>query len=590
MRERLQHLIAERLTGYAEGLGIALPAEQLELSEPPDPAMGDFAMNLPMKLARVARRAPIAIAGEIADLLRDVDVFAKVEVAPPGYINLTLADYAVSGALQAIVADANLKLMKEGVPQTVVLDYSGVNIAKQMHVGHLRSTIIGDVIGRVLEARGERVIRQNHLGDWGLPIAMVLWKAGLVLRDIEARGDDPLQVLTVADLEQIYRDATAAVKVDPNASEEVHRILVELQSGDPRLLADWQTITRLSMQEVYRVYTDLGVQLTMEDERGESFYRDQLAGTVASLTACGALTESQGAMCVFLEQFKGKDGQPLPVIVQKSDGGYNYETFDLAAIRFRIEGLSADRVIYVTDARQALHFAQVFAVADLCGWTVRGSERVALEHVTFGSVLGEDGKPLKTRSGENVKLVDLLDEAVARAYAVVNEKNPDLPEDQKRAVARAVGIGAVKYSDLRQDRNNDYVFDWDRMLALVGNTAPYLQYAHARICSIFRKGGVEEDTITTAPEVSHPAERALALKLLAFAEVVEDVEAELRPHALCTYLYELATAFSSFYDQCPVLTAETEASKQARLALCRAAQRTLARGLDLLGIEAPREM
>ncbi len=590
MRERLQELIADRLTGYAASLGITLPADQIELPAPPDPALGDFAMNLPLKLARVARKAPLAIAGEIADLLRDREVFAKVEVAPPGYINLALAEGAISAALNAIVADTQLQLRTDGAPRTVVLDYSGVNIAKQMHVGHLRSTIIGDVIGRVLEARGERVIRQNHLGDWGLPIAMVLWKAGPALRDLDARGEDPLQALTVADLEQMYRDATAAVKADPHASDAVHRILVALQGGDPRLLADWQTITRLSMQEVYRVYAELGVLLTADDERGESFYRDQLAGTVAALAACGALTESQGAMCVFLEQFTGKDGTPLPVIVRKSDGGYNYETFDLAAIRFRIEGLGADRVIYVTDARQALHFAQVFAVAERCGWTARGDARVALEHVTFGSVLGADGTPLKTRGGENVKLADLLAEAVARAYAVVHEKNPDLPDAEKRAVARAVGIGAVKYSDLRQDRHNDYVFDWDRMLALVGNTAPYLQYAHARICSIFRKGGVEEEAITAAPAVSHPAERALALKLLAFAEVVEAVEAELRPHILCTYLYELATAFSGFYDQCPVLTAETEASKQARLALCRAARRTLARGLELLGIEAPREM
>lgn len=590
MRDQIQQLIAEKLTGFAEPLGISLPADQIELPAPPDPAMGDFAMNLPMKLARVARKAPIAIANDIATLLRDVDAFVTVEVAPPGYVNLTLAESAIAGALQQMIDDNDLCLRKNGATQTVVLDYSGVNIAKQMHVGHLRSTIIGDVIGRVLDARGETVIRQNHLGDWGLPIAMVLWKASPLLREIEARGDDPQQVLTIVDLEAIYREATAANMSDAAASEAVHRILVELQSGDQQLLADWQTITRISMQEVYRVYCILGVQLSPDDERGESFYREQLADTVTALASCGVLVESQGAKCVFLDQFQGKDGKPLPVIVQKSDGGYNYETFDLAAIRYRIEKLGADRIIYVTGAPQALHFAQVFAVADACGWTKHDYSSVVMEHVAFGSVLGEDKTPLKTRSGENVKLIDLIDEAISRAYAVVNEKNPELPDEQKQAVARAVGIGAVKYSDLRQDRNNDYVFDWDRMLALVGNTAPYLQYAHARICSIFRKGGVDEDAITAMPEVAHAAEKALALKLLAFPEIVATVETDLRPHTLCTYLYELATAFSAFYDQCSVLNAETAAIKQARLALCRVTQRTLARGLDLLGIEAPRVM
>jgi arginyl-tRNA synthetase len=294
--------------------------------------------------------------------------------------------------LAEVNSDADLNLRKSGTPDTVVVDYSGVNIAKQMHVGHLRSTIIGDTIARVLEARGEQVIRQNHLGDWGLPIAMVLWKAQPVLRRIEAEGGELAAELTLPKLEEIYRTATAACKEDAAASAQVHDILVQLQNGDPQLLADWATVTRLSMGEVYRVYDQMGVSLRQEHERGESFYRDRLADTVQAISDCGVLQESQGAQCVFLEQFKGKDGNPLPVIIQKSDGGFNYETFDLAAIRYRIETLGASRVIYVTDARQALHFAQVFAVADAVGWTKQDDAKVALDHVTFGSVLGEDNK------------------------------------------------------------------------------------------------------------------------------------------------------------------------------------------------------
>lgn len=591
MREKIIPLLEGWLAPLQEEFGVMVTREMIELPHPPDPSLGDYALNLPLRLARLAKKPPMALAGRIAELLgAQTEWFSNVATAPPGYVNLTVADAALARVLDASEHDVDLGLRKQGAPETVVVDYSGVNIAKQMHVGHLRSNIIGDAITRVLEARGERVIRQSHLGDWGLPIAMVLWKATPALRRVEAEGKDPQQEISLEQLEDFYREATAASKADPQAAEEIHQLLVRLQNGDPQLLADWQAITRISMRAVYQIYDELGVSLGPEHERGESFYRDMLADTVAALDKCGVLVESRGAKCVFLPQFKGKDGQPLPVIVQKSDGGYNYDTFDLAAIRFRIEELGADRIIYVTDARQALHFAQVFAVAHACGWTHRESGEVGLEHVTFGTVLGENGKPLKTRSGENIKLAELLQEAVDRAYAVVNEKNPGLPEEKKRQVAHAVGIGAVKYADLSIDRNRDYVFSWDRMLALNGNTAPYLQYAHARICSIFRKGGIDEEAISGPFTVTHPAERALALKLLEFPEVVAEVEKELRPHTLCTYLYELATAFSTFYDNCPVLTAETPDIRASRLFLCRVTRETLARGLDLLGIQAPREM
>ena len=580
MKDQVHAVVLAHLAEFAAAHGVEITPEMVDLPQPPDASMGDYALNLPLRLAKPLRRSPLQIAGEIAELLRsDTAWFAQVTVAPPGYVNLFLADTAVATMTDALHRDADLLLRKGGTPETVVVDYSGVNIAKQMHVGHLRSTIIGDVIARVLEARGERVIRQNHLGDWGVPIAMVLWKAGPILRD------DP-ESLTLAKLEDLYREATAACKADPAIYDTCQQMLIQLQNGDAQLLAEWRAITRISMNEVYRVYRELGVSLAEEHERGESFYRDLLADTVRDIDARGKLTESQGAQCVFLEQFKGKDGQPLPVIVRKTDGGFNYETFDLAAIRYRTETLQANRVIYVTDARQALHFAQVFAVADACGWT----EHAKLEHVAFGSVLGEDNKPLKTRSGESVKLADLLAEATERALAVVQEKNAELPASQQREVAAAVGIGAIKYADLSHDRNNDYVFAWERMLALTGNTAPYLQYAHARICSIFRRGNVEEEAQEGPLQITHPAERALALKLLALPEVVAAVEIDLRPHALCTYLYDLASAFSGFYDQCPVLTAETDEIRATRLFLCRLTQRVIARGLDLLGIAAPREM
>lgn len=590
IKKQITDAISARLSKMLAEWGVQSDTDIIQLELPPNPAMGDYALSMALRLARVAKMSPIKIAEGIADLLvTETKWFRSITVLPPGYVNLTLASDAIESAL-ADASAGDLCLHREGEPQTVVVDYSGVNIAKQLHVGHLRSTIIGDAIARVLEARGEKVIRQNHLGDWGLPIAMVLWKAQPILRETERQGQDVHDAITLSGLEEIYRDAATACKEDPAAREECQQILVALQSGDQQLLADWHTITRISMDEVYRLYELLGVSLTEESERGESFYRDMLQDTVASLESCGVVVQDEGALCVFMDEFKTRDGSPLPVIVRKSDGGFNYETFDLAAIRFRIKQLRADRVIYVTDSRQSLHFEQVFAVADKCDWTVRNDERISLEHVAFGSVLGEDNKPLKTRSGENVKLADVIREAIDRAYAVVMEKNPALTENRKQEVAHMIGIGAIKYADLSHERIKDYVFSLDRMLALEGNTGPYLQYAHARICSIFRKGKIDEDTISGPPLIQHTAERALALKLLEFSEAVASVEADLRPHILCTYLYDLANTFTAFYDQCSVLNAQTTEQKESRLFLCRMVQRTLVTGLGLLGIQAPREM
>ncbi len=563
--------------------------QNFDVQIPPDTSKGDFALNAAMKLAKPAKCPPRKLAEEICDLLGKDDFwFSKIEIAGPGFINLFVKKDAIESVFNDFKKSEDFELLSEKPKEKVIVDYSSVNIAKQMHVGHLRSTIIGDVLSRTIEARGDMVIRQNHLGDWGLPMAMVLWKAAPIIDKAENEGKTAEQVLDLPSLESLYKEATAECKSNPQAADECHKFLVDLQQGDANLIDKWKQITKISMKEVYRIYGLLDVKLKEENECGESFYREMLAETVDLIEKSGNLTESEGAKCVFMEEFKAKDGNPLPVIVVKSDGGFNYGTFDLAALRHRTHKLEADRIIYVTDARQALHFKQVFAVARKCD--LLKSPDVSLEHVTFGTILGDDNKPLKTRSGENVKLSELLDEAIAKAYQVVQEKNPGLSEEKKKSVAQIVGIGAVKYADLSQNRNNDYVFSFDRMLALNGNTAPYLQYAHARICSIFRKGGLDPEQINHEVLISQEEEKNLIQKLMEFPLVVEAVSTDLRPHALCNFLFELATSFSSFYDKCPVLICEDEKLRNSRLSLCNVTRKALARALSLLGIAAPQEM
>lgn len=588
MKKLLITLIHQKLAGLFSRYGIE-DYSFIDVQMPPDRANGDFSLNAAMKLAKAAKCAPQKLAAEMVSCLQEEkDWFSRVEVAGPGFINLYLADKVVENSFNQLTAKPEIIEQAVGGGEKTVIDYSSVNIAKQMHVGHLRSTIIGDVLSRVIEELGNQVVRQNHLGDWGLPMAMVIWKAGPEIAAIEQRNGDLTAELTLARLEELYKSASAECKENPATAAVCHDYLVRLQQGDEEMLSLWHKIIRISMAEVYRIYRLLDVKLLEENECGESFYRDMLADTVSAIGKSGKMVESQGAQCVFLDEFKGKDGSPLPVIVQKSDGGFNYGTFDLAALRYRTAKLGAQRIIYVTDARQALHFKQIFAVARAVG--ILATPEVKLEHVPFGSILGEDNKPLKTRSGENVKLADLLSEAVEGAYQVVNEKNPGLSEEQKRNVARMIGIGAVKYADLSQNRNNDYVFSFDRMLALNGNTAPYLQYAHARICSIFRRSGLDIDVFSASAVISQAEERDLMMKLMEFNQAVSAVAVELRPHILCNYLYELAVCFSAFYDKCPVLSCEDEKIKNSRLMISSFTRRTLAKGLELLGISAPREM
>jgi arginyl-tRNA synthetase len=535
------------------------------------PEFGDYQANGVMGAARKAGRNPRELAQAVIDAVALTDVAGELAIAGPGFINITLDDRFLAASL----TEGEL-VARTADPATVVVDYSCPNLAKEMHVGHLRSTIIGDAVVRVLEALGHHVIRQNHVGDWGTQFGMLL-----TFLDETGADSDLLE-----DLEEFYRQAKARFDSDPNFAERSRQAVVGLQRGDPEIRRRWQRFIDISLSHCEEVYERLDVTLRPEHVMAESAYNGDLADVVASLDEQGLLEESEGARCVFLPEFKGKDGEVLPLIVQKSDGGYLYASTDLAAVRYRARKLEADRVIYLTDARQALHFRQVFAVAARAGFTRPG---MSLEHHAFGAMLGTDGKPFRTRAGAVVKLIDLLDEAESRALAVVREKNPDLPEAEQRAIARVVGIGAVKYADLSKNRTSDYVFDWDQMLSFDGNTAPYLQYAYTRIRSVFRRGEVDEDTVTGTLTLETREEHALAVTLLRLQETLEQAAADGLPHLLCGYLYELATLFMRFYEACPILNA-TPAQRDSRLLLCRRTARTLRTGLHLLGIATVERM
>jgi arginyl-tRNA synthetase len=537
-----------------------------------DPRFGDFQANVAMGLAKRLGRKPRDVAEALVAAYDVSELTAPPDIAGPGFVNFRVLDATLARLARDAARDPRLGVAPAARPETVVVDYSGPNVAKDMHVGHLRSTVIGDALARTLAFEGHRVIRQNHVGDWGTQF-------GLLIEHLIDVGTAATIAAGTVDLTALYRDAVAREGSDPEFAARARRRVVALQSGDADSRRLWEAIVAASERQFQEVYARLDVSLGPNDVRGESAYNAGLADVVAELRAAGLARESEGALCVFPPGFRTKEGEPLPLIVQKSDGGYLYATTDLAAIRHRVRRLGATRLVYVTDARQRQHFQMVFAVARAAGWV---PDSTRLEHVVFGSVLGEDGKPFKTRSGENVRLAALLDEAEERALAVVVEKNPELPSDERTRVAHAVGVGAIKYADLASDRVKDYVFSWSRMLAMDGNTAPYLQYAYARIRSIFRKAGVD-----AAPPrdvlLADPAERALALVLLRQNVVVDAVGASLEPHRLCTHLYDVATAFSTFYEACPVLQAEP-AIRDSRLVLCDLAARTLKQGLDLLGI------
>ena len=512
---------------------------------------------------------PHAVAEQIKGKLDLSGMASEVWIAGPGFINVRLSAGFLGRQLREIYNDERLGIEKTGRPVRTVIDYSGPNVAKEMHVGHIRSTLIGDALARMIEFQGNQVVRQNHVGDWGTQFGMLL----AYLRESSLGTDSH-----IGDLEEFYRSANKRFDEDAAFADEARQRVVRLQAGSPQELALWSRIVEESRRHFLPLYERMGIKLTRDDERGESFYNAFLADVVGDLRKQGVAEESQGAVVVWAGGFES------PLIIQKTGGGFGYGTTDLAAIRFRVRELGARRIVYVTDARQIQHFRQVFAAARKAGW----AEGVELDHVTFGSIMGEDGTPFKTRTGGVVKLKDLLDEAEERAFALVTEKNPELGEGQRREIARAVGIGGIKYYDLARDRTGDYGFSWEKMLAMDGNTAPYLQYAYARIRSIFRKAGTEASEEADI-ELGSPHELGLAKHILQLGQVIEVVGRELKPHHLCTYLYDLATKFSGFYENCPVLQGQ-EPTRSSRLGLCEVTARTMAVGLDLLGIEHPEQM
>ena len=541
----------------------------------------DFQANGALALGKQLSRPPRDVAEQVVGAADLEGVCSVVEVSGPGFINLTLSDDFITSKVAEVSADPRLGVATVS-PQIVLVDYSSPNVAKEMHVGHLRTTVIGDALARVLAFQGHTVLRENHIGDWGTPFGMLIEH----LLDVDGAAD--AESFSVRDLNEFYASARVKFDSDPEFAERSRRRVVLLQSGDPETMRLWHIFVAESMRHAREVYTMLGVLLTEEDTVGESFYNPMLGVVVEELTDKGLLVEDGGALCVFPEGFANRQGDPLPLIVRKSDGGYGYPATDLASVRDRTGRLGAQRLIYVVGAEQSLHLRMVFAVSALAGYLRDVSDA---SHVAFGLVLGADGKKLASRGGGSERLIDLLSEGIERAAAAMKDRDRgnDLSPDQQAAVARALGIGAIKYADLSTEPMRDYVFDWDRMLAFEGDTGPYLQYAHARIRSIFRRAEADPPPAGTLPRLDEAAERALALHLLRFGEAVESMGANLSPPKLCTYLFDLATVFTTFYESCRVLVADEEV-RASRLGLCDLTARVLEQGLSLLGIEAPSQM
>ena len=578
MKERLITLIDNALdTLIAEG---TLPAEAkrpAQIDRTKDKSHGDFATNIALMLAKPAGMKPRDLAEKLIAALPTDNAVAKVEIAGPGFINFFQADDWLTGLLDQALADEHLGVARPAQAQTVVVDYSSPNLAKEMHVGHLRSSIIGDAVVRTLEFLGHKVVRQNHVGDWGTQFGMLL----AYLEEQKSEESDTELSRELGDLEGFYRAAKQRFDESDAFATRARSLVVKLQAGDEDCLALWREFNSVSLSHCQAVYDRLGVSLTPADVRGESAYNDDLAQVVSDLDAKGLLSEDQGAQCVFMDEFKNKEGAPLPVIVKKADGGYLYATTDLAALRYRAGTLHADRMLYFVDQRQALHFQQMFSLAKRAGFVPENTE---LEHMGFGTMNGPDGRPFKTRDGGTVKLIDLLDEAEQRAYNLVRDKNPELDDSALRTIAHAVGIGAVKYADLSKNRSSDYIFNFEQMLSFEGNTAPYLLYAYTRVASVFRKAGLDMADVNGDFLLQEEAEQALAARLVQFGEVLESLAEKGLPHLLCSYLYDVAGLFSTFYEHCPILSGDNEALKQSRLKLAALTARTLKQGMELLGL------
>ncbi len=575
----IQALLSEKVSQALIAAGAPADCEP-QVRQSAKVQFGDYQANGVMAVAKKLGMAPRQLAEQVLTHLDLQGIASKTEIAGPGFINIFL-----DPAFLAQHVDAALKSDRLGVAQppaqTIVVDYSAPNVAKEMHVGHLRSTIIGDASVRTLEFLGHNVIRANHVGDWGTQFGMLIaW--------LEKQQQDNAGEMALADLEGFYRDAKKHYDEDEAFAERARSYVVKLQGGDEYFRQMWRQLVDITMSQNQLTYDRLNVTLTRKDVMGESLYNPMLAGIVADLKAKGLAVESEGATVVFLDEYKNKEGEPMGVIIQKKDGGYLYTTTDIACAKYRYETLHADRVLYYIDSRQHQHLMQAWTIVRKAGYV---PDCVPLEHHMFGMMLGKDGKPFKTRAGGTVKLADLLDEALERARRLVAEKNPDMPADELEKLANAVGIGAVKYADLSKNRTTDYVFDWDNMLAFEGNTAPYMQYAYTRVLSVFRKADIDESVLAQAQvTISEDREAQLAARLLQFEETLAVVARDGTPHVMCAYLYDLAGLFSGFYEHCPILSAESEAVRNSRLKLAQLTAKTLKLGLDTLGIETVERM
>ncbi|WP_032983275.1 arginine--tRNA ligase [Cronobacter malonaticus] len=541
---------------------------------------GDYQANGVMAIAKKLGMPPRQFAEQALAHLDLTGIAAKTEIAGPGFINIFLDPAFLAKNIEAAVASDRAGVEKVSAPQTIVVDYSAPNVAKEMHVGHVRSTIIGDASVRTLEFLGHKVIRANHVGDWGTQF-------GMLIAYLEKQQQENAGEMALSDLEGFYREAKKHYDEDEAFAERARSYVVKLQGGDEYCREMWRKLVDITMTQNQITYQRLNVTLTRDDVMGESLYNPMLPGIVADLKAKGLAVESEGATVVFLDEFKNKEGEPMGVIIQKKDGGYLYTTTDIACAKYRYETLHADRVLYYIDSRQHQHLMQAWTIVRKAGYV---PESVPLEHHMFGMMLGKDGKPFKTRAGGTIKLSELLDEALDRARRLVAEKNPDMPADELEKLANAVGIGAVKYADLSKSRTTDYIFDWDNMLAFEGNTAPYMQYAYTRVLSVFRKAGMSESELTAPVVIQDDREAQLAARLLQFEETLGVVARDGTPHVMCAYLYDLAGLFSGFYEHCPILTAETDALRQSRLKLALLTAKTLKLGLDTLGIETVERM
>jgi len=575
----IQSLLSEKVSQALIAAGAPADCEP-QVRQSAKVQFGDYQANGVMSVAKTLGMPPRQVAEKVIANLDLTGIASKVEIAGPGFINIFLDPaFLAKNVDQAVASDrVGVSVSK---PQTIVVDYSAPNVAKEMHVGHIRSTIIGDAAVRTLEFLGHKVIRANHVGDWGTQF-------GMLIAFLEKQQQENAGEMALADLEEFYRAAKKHYDEDEAFAERARGYVVKLQGGDEYCREMWRKLVDITMTQNQKTYQRLNVTLTRDDVMGESLYNPMLPGIVADLKEKGLAVESEGATVVFLDEYKNKDGDPMGVIIQKKDGGYLYTTTDIACAKYRYETLHADRVLYFIDSRQHQHLMQAWTIVRKAGYV---PESVTLEHQMFGMMLGKDGKPFKTRSGGTVKLTDLLDEAMERARGLVAAKNPDMPADELEKLANAVGIGAVKYADLSKSRTTDYIFDWDNMLAFEGNTAPYMQYAYTRVLSVFRKADLDEAELLKANVViAEDREAQLAARLLQFEETLNVVARDGTPHVMCAYLYDVAGLFSGFYEHCPILSAADEATRNSRLKLALLTAKTLKLGLDTLGIETVERM